>query len=472
MLLSFILIPFVTALLLLFIKNDKSANTIAIVSTLGTLVAAIVVAGNGAVDFNAPWIPVLNAQFLLHADGLAKILVLLTAISFPAIIIATSQNQPKQKNIFLSLLLFTQSGLMGVFLAGDALLFYFFWELALIPVYFLSSIWGGEKRIAVTFKFFIYTFLGSLMMLIGIVYVYMHTSDQSFLIQSFAKANLTGGQQVTAFALFFIAFAIKMPIFPLHTWQPDAYEQAPTAVTMVMSAVMVKMGLYGILRWLLPLFPTAFVAHINVVVILSVIGILYASFIAIRQDDIKRLIAYSSIAHIGLMNAAIFSHHQIGIQGAMFQLFSHGINVLGLWIIADIIEQQTGTRSMQQMGGLAKKQPTLAILLVGFALANIALPLTNAFVGEFLMFNSLFQYNVWVGAAAGVSIILAAIYTLNMVQKVAYGEVSTQINQMQTINKPAQIVLIVLLIIVFVTGVFPQPLFDLTADSLQQIIVK
>ena len=472
MLLSFILIPFVTALLLLFIKNDKSANTIAIVSTLGTLVAAIVVAGNGAVDFNAPWIPVLNAQFLLHADGLAKILVLLTAISFPAIIIATSQNQPKQKNIFLSLLLFTQCGLMGVFLSGDALLFYFFWELALIPVYFLSSIWGGEKRIAVTFKFFIYTFLGSLMMLIGIVYVYMHTSDQSFLIQSFAKANLTGGQQVTAFALFFIAFAIKMPIFPLHTWQPDAYEQAPTAVTMVMSAVMVKMGLYGILRWLLPLFPTAFVAHINMVVILSVIGILYASFIAIRQDDIKRLIAYSSIAHIGLMNAAIFSHHQIGIQGAMFQLFSHGINVLGLWIVADIIEQQTGTRSMQQMGGLAKKQPTLAILLVGFSLANIALPLTNAFVGEFLMFNSLFQYNVWVGAAAGVSIILAAIYTLNMVQKVAYGEVSTQINQMQTINKPAQIVLIVLLIIVFVTGVFPQPLFDLTADSLQQIIVK
>ncbi len=472
MLLSFILIPLVTALLLLFIKNDKSANAVAIVSTLGTLVAAIVVAAQGTVDFNAPWIPVLNAQFLLHADGLAKILVLLTAISFPAIIIATSQNQPKQKNIFLSLLLFTQSGLMGVFLAGDALLFYFFWELALIPVYFLSSIWGGEKRIAVTFKFFIYTFLGSLMMLIGIIFVYMHTSDQSFLIQSFAKANLTAGQQVTAFALFFIAFAIKMPIFPLHTWQPDAYEQSPSAVTMVMSAVMVKMGLYGILRWLLPLFPTAFKAHINVVVILSVIGILYASFIAIRQDDIKRLIAYSSIAHIGLMNAAIFSHLQIGIQGAMVQLFSHGINVLGLWIIADIIEQQTGTRSMQQMGGLAKKQPTLAILLVGFALANIALPLTNAFVGEFLMFNSLFQYNVWVGAAAGVSIILAAIYTLNMVQKVAYGEVSTQINQMQTINKPAQIVLIVLLIIVFVTGVFPQPLFDLTADSLQQIIVK
>jgi NADH-quinone oxidoreductase subunit M len=472
MLLSFILIPFVTALFLLFIKNDKAANTIAIVSTLGTLVAALAVAGNGAVDFNAPWIPVLNAQFLLHADGLAKILVLLTAISFPAIIIATSQNQPKQKNIFLSLLLFTQCGLMGVFLSGDALLFYFFWELALIPVYFLSSIWGGEKRIAVTFKFFIYTFLGSLMMLIGIVLVYMHTSDQSFLIQSFAKANLTAGQQVTAFALFFIAFAIKMPIFPLHTWQPDAYEQSPTAVTMVMSAVMVKMGLYGILRWLLPLFPTAFIAHIHVVVILSVIGILYASFIAIRQDDMKRLIAYSSIAHIGLMNAALFTHNQVGVQGALIQLFSHGVNVLGLWIIADVIEQQAGTRSMKALGGIAKKQPTLAILLVGFAFANIALPLTNAFVGEFLMFNSLFQFNPWIAAAAGVSVVLAAIYTLNMVQKVAYGEVSEATNLMTAPNKNAQGVLIVLLLIVFVTGVYPQPLFDVTADTLKQLFVK
>jgi NADH-quinone oxidoreductase subunit M len=304
------------------------------------------------------------------------------------------------------------------------------------------------------------------------LYLNAHTADHSFSIQSFLHANLTGHQQVTAFALFFIAFAIKMPIFPLHTWQPDVYEQSPTAVTMVMSAVMVKMGLYGILRWLLPLFPIAFMAHTNVVVILSVIGILYASFIAIRQDDIKRLIAYSSIAHIGLMNAAIFSNTSIAIQGALLQLFSHGINVIGLWIVADVIEQQTGTRSMQQMGGLAKKQPILAILLVGFAFANIALPLTNAFVGEFLMFTGLFQFNPWIAAFAGVSVILAAIYTLNMVQKVAYGEISEKINTMQAPNKGAQAVLIILLIIVFVTGVYPQPLFTLTADTLQQLLVK
>jgi len=472
MLISFLLIPILTAIVLLFIKKDTLASQTAITASIATLALAVFLAYNKVETFDLNWLPSLNSRFTLKADGLAKILILLTAISLPAILIASDKNEYKQKNIFLSLLLFTQAGLMGVFLAGDALLFYFFWELALIPVYFLCSIWGGEKRIAITFKFFIYTFLGSLFMLIGILFLNAHTEAHSFSIQAFMHASLTSGQQVTAFALFFIAFAIKMPLFPLHTWQPDTYEQSPTTVTMVMSAVMVKMGLYGVLRWLLPLFPVAFAAHTNVVVFLSVVGILYASFIAIRQDDIKRLIAYSSIAHIGLMNAAIFTGTGIALQGALVQLFSHGINVLGLWIIADILEQQTGTRSMQQMGGLAKKQPTLAILLVGFALANIAMPLTNAFVGEFLMFNGLFILNPWIAAFAGLSIILAAIYTLNMVQKVAYGEISEKINAMPAPNKAAQGVLIILLIIVFVTGVYPQPLFTLTADTLQQLIAK
>ena len=472
MLLSIILIPFITALLLLFIKDAKKSNSIALVSSAASLAISIWVAMKGAPDFNQAWIVALNSRFLLHADGLAKILVLLTTISFPAILLATGSNTLAQKNIFISLLLLTQAGLLGVFLAGDALLFYFFWELALIPVYFLCSIWGGEKRIAITFKFFIYTFLGSLMMLAGIIFLYTHSAEPNFLIQNFAHATLTPAQQTTAFVLFFIAFAIKMPIFPLHTWQPDTYEQSPTAVTMVMSAVMVKMGLYGVIRWLLPLFPVAAKSAAVIVVDLSVIGVLYASFIAIKQDDIKRLIAYSSIAHIGLMNAALFAHQAIGVQGVLIQLFSHGINVLGLWMVADIIEQQTGTRSMRAMGGLAKKQPTLAILLVAFAFANIALPLTNAFVGEFLIFNGLFQFNPWVAAFAGVSVILSAIYTLNMVQKVAYGEVSEATQKINFINKGAQWALIILLIIVFASGVYPQPLFDLTADTLQQMFVK
>jgi NADH-quinone oxidoreductase subunit M len=470
-LLSFLLIPIVAAILLLFIQHEKRAQDIAIVASVVSLAAAVNMLFINVSTVDLTWLQVLNSRFVLQADGLAKILILLTAISFPAIFIATSKNQVAQKNIFLSLMLFTQAGLMGVFLAGDALLFYFFWELALIPVYFLCSIWGGEKRIAVTFKFFIYTFLGSLIMLIGIIYMYMHTKDHSFAFASFMEAGLTNTQQVTAFALFFIAFAIKMPIFPLHTWQPDAYDQSPTAVTMVLSAVMVKMGLYGVLRWLMPLFPSAFSAHTNIVMVLSIIGILYASFIAIKQDNIKKLIAYSSIAHIGLMSAALFANKEVGTQGVLIQLFSHGINVLGLWIIADLIEQQTGTKSLSEMGGLAKKQPTLAILLVAFSFANVALPLTNAFVGEFLMFNSLFQVNPWMAAAAGVSVVLAAIYTLNMVQKCAYGDVSVAIQKMTT-NKPAQAVLIVLIIIVFVTGVYPQPLFDLTKDTLLELFVK
>jgi len=470
-LLSFLIIPIVAAIVLLFVKHEKRAQDIAIVAGIASLTAAVNIIINNVASVDLTWLQVLNSRFVLQADGLAKILILLTAISFPAIFIATNKNQITQKNVFLSLMLFTQAGLMGVFLAGDALLFYFFWELALIPVYFLCSIWGGERRIAVTFKFFIYTFLGSLFMLIGIIYMYMHTKDHSFALSSFTNAGLTNMQQVTAFALFFIAFAIKMPIFPLHTWQPDAYDQAPTAVTMVLSAVMVKMGLYGILRWLMPLFPGAFAAHTNIVMILSIVGVLYASFIAIRQDNIKKLIAYSSIAHIGLMSAALFANKEMGTQGVLIQLFSHGINVLGLWIIADIIEQQAGTKLLSEMGGLAKKQPTLAILLVAFSFANIALPLTNAFVGEFLMFNSLFQVNPWMAAAAGVSVVLAAVYTLNMVQKCAYGEVSAAIQKMST-NKSAQAVLIVLIIIVFVTGVYPQPLFDLTKDTLLQLFVK
>jgi NADH-quinone oxidoreductase subunit M len=399
-LLSFLIIPIVAALALLFIQHEKRAQDIAIVASVASLTAAVNIILNNVPSVDFAWIPVLNSRFVLQVDGLAKILILLTAISFPAIFIATNKNQVAQKNIFLSLMLFTQAGLIGVFLAGDALLFYFFWELALIPVYFLCSIWGGEKRIAVTFKFFIYTFLGSLLMLIGIIFVYMHTKEHNFLLSSFKTASFNSAQQVLAFALFFVAFAIKMPIFPLHTWQSDAYDQSPTSVTMVLSAVMVKMGLYGVLRWLMPLFPNAFSAHTNFVMVISIIGILYASFLAIRQDNIKKLIAYSSIAHIGLMSAAIFANNTIGTQGVLVQLFSHGINVIGLWIIADIIEQQAGTKLLSEMGGLAKKQPTLAILLVAFSFANIALPLTNAFVGEFLMFNSLFQVNPWMACSS------------------------------------------------------------------------
>jgi NADH-quinone oxidoreductase subunit M len=309
-----------------------------------------------------------------------------------------------------------------------------------------------------------------LLMLIGILYLYYKNPEQSFALKDIYTTVLSNDDQSWVFWMFFIAFAIKMPVFPFHTWQPDTYEQAPTAVTMVLSGVMVKMGIFAVLRWLIPVFPYAVDQFSQVIIILSVIGMLYASLIAIRQDDIKRLVAYSSIAHIGLMCAAIFAQEKVGLQGVMIQMFNHGVNVIGLWIVADAIEGKLGTRKFSQLGGLAQKAPALAILFVVMALANVALPLTNAFVGEFLMFNGLFRYDIWTTAVAGVSIILAAVYTLNMVQKVFYGEMTLLTEQAGEAKPNVQWMLVLLTIVVIILGVYPQPILKLTEDSVNAIM--
>ncbi|MDI9365369.1 MAG: NADH-quinone oxidoreductase subunit M [Flavobacterium sp.] len=458
-----ICIPVVSGLLTFLFKNGSAAKNTALFASIATLgVGLVAVFSKQTLSYQVEWLPVLGSSFSLHLDGMAKMLVLLTTISFPVVFAATYNNNYKNASAFYGLMLLTQAGLLGVFLASDCLLFYFFWELALIPVYFLCSIWGGEKRIAVTFKFFIYTFIGSLLMLVGILYLYNLTPDHSFAIKSFYALKLTATQQNLGFWLFFIAFAIKMPIFPLHTWQPDTYEQSPTAVTMILSGVMVKMGIYAVIRWLVPVFPLATEKFAFIIILLSVIGMLYASFIAIKQDDIKRLIAYASIGHIGLMCAAIFAMKSIGLQGVMIQMFNHGVNVIGLWIVADVIEQQLGTRKLSELGGLAQKAPILAILLVVLAFANVALPLTNAFVGEFLMFNGLFQYNIWMAAVAGISIILAAVYTLNMVQKVFYGSTTAITVNATDIKANVQFVLIILVLVIIGLGIYSQPIIELT----------
>jgi NADH-quinone oxidoreductase subunit M len=467
-------IPLVAGILGFFVKEQKLASNLAIAASMVTLLTAVV--GIYAMpasmhQFEATWLPSIGASFSVSLDGMSKMLVLLTAISMPLIFIATRHNNYSNAGAFYALMSLAQAGLMGVFISMDALLFYFFWELALIPVYFLSSIWGGEKRIAVTFKFFIYTFIGSLLMLVGILLVYLHTKDHSFAWSSFTNTDLTSGEETLPFFLFFIAFAIKMPIFPLHTWQPDAYEQSPTATTMVLSGVMVKMGLFAVIRWVLPMFPFAAKTFAMPIILLSVVGMIYASLIAIKQDDIKRLIAYSSIAHIGLMAAAIFAGGELGLQGVQVQMFNHGINVIGLWILANAIESTLGTRKLSELGGLATKAPTMAILLVVLAFANIALPLTNAFIGEFLLFNGLFQYNIWIAAVAGVSIILGAVYTLQMVQKVLFGEVLAVTANATEINAYSKWVLIVIVVFILALGVYPQPLIDLTKDSVNALLV-
>lgn len=477
----FILIPLLTGLAAFLVKDEKFAKGWAVLSSCVTLVITLVglsmfTRSGENILFSTDWLPALGSRFSLRGDGLSMILCLLTAIAFPVIFIATYKNQYKNPGSFYALMLLSQAGLIGVFLASDALLFYFFWELALIPVYFLCSIWGGERRIPVTFKFFIYTFVGSLLMLVGLIYVYLHTPMQTFSLEAFYAAKLTNSEQQLVFWLLFLAFAIKMPIFPFHTWQPDTYEQSPTAVTMVLSGIMVKMGLYGLMRWVVPVVPMASWVYGDRISIFCIIGIIYASLIAIKQDDLKRFVAYSSIAHMGLMCLALFATNKSSMQGVMIQMFNHGINIIGLWIVVDLIEQKFGTRKMSQLGGLAKQSPSLAILLVVVALANVALPLTNAFVGEFMMFNGIFsstatRFGLVFTVVAGLSIILSAWYTLNMIQRVFYGDVQRSAAA-PTIGLNAKLALCALVLMIVIIGVYPSIILDITRSASEFILSK
>ncbi|MGC4037370.1 MAG: NADH-quinone oxidoreductase subunit M [Chitinophagaceae bacterium] len=475
-----ILVPLLTGLAAFFIKNEKSVRSWALFSSIITLVVSVLglTAMNKAsnLEFNAEWLGNLGSSFAIKLDGIGQVLCLLTALSFPIVFIATWNSNYKNASRFFALMLLSQTGLMGVFLAMDALLFYFFWELALIPVYFLCSQWGGEKRIQVTFKFFIYTFVGSLLMLVGIIYLYQFTPDHSFSIQSFYNLKLDNGTQSWVFWLFFVAFAIKMPIFPFHTWQPDTYEQSPTAVTMILSGVMVKMGLLGLLRWLLPVLPMASYSWGDVVMSMAVIGIVYGSLLAMQQDDLKRLVAYSSIAHIGLMCAAVFALSKIGTQGVLLQMFNHGINIIGLWVIIELIERQFGTRKISELGGLAQKAPAMAILFVVIAFANIALPLTNGFIGEFLMFNGIFTgktaYTMAFTILSGLGIILGAVYTLNMIRKVFYGNTNSLTESTLDLRLNEKAILILVVAIIFVIGIYPKPMIEMTNAIVDAITKK
>jgi NADH-quinone oxidoreductase subunit M len=479
-------IPFIGGLVTFFIKAERPARWVSLLfalSTLGVSIATLFFKGSEHQSWNTVnyfWLKYIGNSFYLGIDPVSRVLILLTALCMPLIILMAGQNNYKQSRYFYGLLLLSQAGIIGVFCALDALLFYFFWELALIPAYFLSSIWGGPRRIPATFKFFVYTFLGSLLMLAGILYVYMHspgrmfedgtTAQHSFALKSFLITSLSAGEQIWLYLLFFFAFAIKMPIFPFHTWQPEAYDQSPSPVTMLLSAVMVKMGLFGLVRWLLPLFPLAATVMEQWVIIFSVIGIIYASCIAIVQDNVKYMAAYSSIAHIGLMAAAIFTGNLMATEGAMMQLFNHGINILGVWVVLDIIERKTGAKNISAISGLAVKAPVLSIFALLIAFANIALPLTNAFAGEFLMFAGIYQFNPWLAAVAGISVILAAIYMLNMLRRVFFGEPGDAVLSVSDIKGTDLLVLAVIAVIILVTGFYPEALLGLAREAAATVI--
>jgi len=477
LLILLILVPLIAGIFTFLVKGN-GAKGLALISsliTLGLTVYLSYAATPDPISWSRPWIPLLGTQVSLHADGMSAMLCLLTGIILPVVIISNWNKDVENPHAFYGLLLLSQTGLLGVFLAYDALLFYVFWELALIPVYFLCSRWGGEKRIPVTFKFFVYTFVGSLMMLAGIIYL----SLQSGVSNPYAWENIVAAgkalpplQQHMLFWLIFVAFAIKMPIFPFHTWQPDTYEQSPTPVTIILSALMVKMGLYAVLRWLMPVLPEGVAYWSNTVIVLSIIGIVYASCIAMVQTDIKRLVAYSSIAHMGLMCAAAFAQTETGTHGLMVQMFNHGINITGMWLIVSMIENRWGTRDMTKLGGMATAAPQMAIALVIISLANIALPLTNGFIGEFMLFNGLFQsaseYHITFMVIAGLGIILGAVYTLSMIQKVAYGEV-VEPTVKGDLKLNETIGLAVIIAIILVLGVYPKPLLDMTSGMMSLV---
>jgi NADH-quinone oxidoreductase subunit M len=423
-----------------------------------------------AAEYN--WITSANIKFSVGIDGLSILLVLLTTLLVPIIILSTFDKQINNAPLFYGLILMMESALIGVFTAKDAFLFYFFFEIALIPIYFIAAIWGGENRIKVTFKFFIYTIFGSLFMLLALVYLYYQTpGSHTSNIADFYKLNLDITQQSYIFGAIFIAFAIKMPLFPFHTWQPDTYVESPSAGTMLLSGIMLKMGTYGLLRLLLPVVPLAAQKWGSLAIALSVIGIIYGSIIAIQQKDIKRLIAYSSFAHVGLMAAGIFSLTQSGIQGSLVQMLAHGINVVGLFFIAEIIYRRTHTHDLDKLGGITKNTPNFTVYFIILMLGSVALPLTNGFVGEFLLLKGVYEYNMWVGAAAGLTIILGAVYMLRLVQKSMFGSENTVTDGFTDLTFSEKATLLPLAILVIFFGLAPNILLKLTEPAVNQLLL-
>ena len=480
MLTTFLIFFPLLASLLLFAFRPKSAKSMALITALIEFIVSLYVAfsfdKNGGTQFtvNIPWVSSLGINFAVGIDGISLLLVLLTTLLVPFIILSSVESRYDKPHSFYGLILMMQMALIGVFTASDGFLFYIFWELALIPIYFICLIWGGENRGKITFKFFVYTLGGSLLMLVALVYLYLQTpGSHSFDIAALYRAghSLPVSSQSIIFWGLFIAFAVKMPVFPFHTWQPDTYATAPTQGTMLLSGIMLKMGIYGVIRWLIPVVPLGVAEWGFTALILSVIGIVYASCIALIQKDLKRLIAYSSIAHVGLISGGVFTLSKLGLQGAIIQMLSHGIIVFALFYLVDIISERAKTRSLSELGGIRNVAPVLATVFIIVMLGSVALPLTSGFVGEFLLINSLVQYKLWIGAIAGLTMILGAVYMLKAFQKAMSGEVSYLITGFTDLTLNEKIVLYPMVILIIAIGVYPAPLLALSEPAVTNLLM-
>lgn len=430
-------------------------------------------------EINYPWSQFMKSSLHFGIDGMSMLLLLLTNILAPIIILSSFNENVNYRNTFYGLILLMQFGLVGVFTSLDGLLFYIFWEVTLIPIWFIAGLWGQEnKRFEFTTKFFVYTFVGSLFMLAGLIYVYNHSA--SFALTDLYNAQLNEVQQTVVFWFIFFAFAVKLPVFPFHTWQPDTYTYSPTQGSMLLSGIMLKMAVYGVLRYLLPITPLP-IAGISgqIVIILAIVGIVHGALIAIIQTDMKRIIAYSSFSHVGLMVAGIFASAVVtlrgtfnveGAEGALVQTFAHGINVVGLFYCCDILYKRFKSRDIRQMGGLAKVAPKFAVLFLIIILGSMGVPLTNGFIGEFILLKSVYDFNGTAAVIAGLTVILCAVYLLRFYGKAMFGEGDAAVlSTAKDLSGVEFSVLASLAVFVILLGIFPQPVIDMVSSSVKFI---
>lgn len=462
----------------LLIAKPKHAFIISLSATIIEAVATLFVLYKtnqklSPISYIHDWIPEVGIQFSLQLDGISGVLIGLCALLLPFIVGSTANTDKSSHAQYQGLMLIMQSAMMGAFLAKDAFLFYFFFEASLLPIYFLASKFGGENKSAISLKFLIYTIFGSLFLFIGLIFVYLrtpgatHSADIETLYLT--ARTLSANAQGYLFVAFFIAFAIKMPIFPFHTWQPDTYTTSPVQGTMLLSGIMLKMGTYGVIRFIIPMFPLGIEVWGNTAMTLSIIGIIYGSIIAIQQKDAKRLLAYSSFAHVGLIAAGMLTQNFEGIQGALYQMLSHGINVIGLFFVIEIIERRTKSRELAQLGGITQSSYVLTVTFMILSLGSVALPLTNGFIGEFILLKSIFDHSFGFGIISGITIILGAVYTLRLIQKTMFGNTSRVTAEFSKLTIAEKMVLIPLSIFVLLGGIFPNAILNFSEESVLQI---
>ncbi len=462
---SIIWLPTVGAILMLFFQSERSVKIVALTTTIiSFLVSLLLLAGwvnDSSMQFqeNLAWIPQLDINYHLGVDGISLFLVLLTTLFGPIVVLFSWNNVKDNLKAYLFLLLTQQTGMLGVFLSLDLVLFFIFWEFTLIPMYFLIGRWGGKNRVYAAVKFFLYTMAGSALMLVVILLLYWKQGSFDWMVLQQAPMDVRF--QTWAFVAFALAFAIKIPLFPFHTWLPDAHVQAPTAGSVILAGVLLKMGTYGFLRFNLPLFPDATHLYTPLLAVLAIIGILYGALVALVQKDVKSLVAYSSIAHLGFVMLGIVSLTAQGVSGAVLQGVNHGLSTGALFLMIGMVYDRRHTRLLSEYGGLWKKAPVWSALFIIVVLASVGLPGLNGFVGEFAILVGAFQANPWWAVFATLGVIFAAWYLLTAVRGMVQGPLDEEKNgNLTDLTKREILLLAPLVILFFVIGLFPGFFFD------------